>query len=415
MTLSLGTIFKKSPVSVSEQNVATQGGHSEDLQQGETYEHWGKRVCAITNGSVYALTPYLQRVYNYIYQDQINNQVLQEEQRERIRVQVVQKQSDLDGYKMQLDRNQTQRDDCRRRMTEIQDEIVRIKNQGSQVNKDAELKFIIGLVILFPLTFYLFLFYSSTFYSAFFRDPTTMTSVFEAMFDPQTFEHAWNKGSMALFFVLCAPTIFLGLGFSLHFFSIQTSVMKYLKMAGLLCVTFSFDAILAYKIGEQFYNIGIIIGANPLGSRYGVEMAMADINTWTVIFCGFIAYIIWGIVFDMVMSAHSVLNLNTVYLRQLQNNLQIESDRINTYDQNEVDLDNRISETRGDINTLNVQLENRVLVDLSAIRLEMTNFYTGWITQMNVFGLNADQQAEAGNVFNSSLNLLNLNTQKNEN
>ncbi len=168
MTLSLGNIFKKSPVSVPEQDVATQGGYSEDLQQGETYEHWGMRVCAITNGSVYALTPYLQRVYNYIYQNQVNNQALQEEQRERIQVQAVQKQSDLDGYKMQLDRNQKQREECEKRMKELQDEKVRIKNEKYQVNKDAKLKLIIGLVILLPLTFYLFLFYSSTFYSAFF-------------------------------------------------------------------------------------------------------------------------------------------------------------------------------------------------------------------------------------------------------
>lgn len=411
MTLSLGNIFKKSPVSVPEQDVATQGGYSEDLQQGETYEHWGMRVCAITNGSVYALTPYLQRVYNYIYQNQVNNQALQEEQRERIQVQAVQKQSDLDGYKMQLDRNQKQREECEKRMKELQDEKVRIKNERYQVNKDAKLKLIIGLVILLPLTFYLFLFYSSTFYSAFFRDPTTMSSVFEAMFDPQTFEHAWNKGAMALFFVLCAPTIFLGLGFSLHFFSIQTSVMKYLKMAGLLCITFSFDAILAYKIGEQFYNMGIIIGANPLGSQYGVEMAMADINTWTVIFCGFIAYIIWGIVFDMVMSAYGVLDLNKVRSVAIDNELQTERDKIEECNRKDVVLNNKISDTKGELNVLNVQMSNRVLIDRGAIRHEMTNFYSGWIAQMNVFGLNADQQAEAGNIFNSSLNLLNLNTQ----
>ncbi len=69
---------------------------------------------------------------------------------------------------MQLVRNQKQREECEKRMKELQDEKVRIKNERYQVNKDAKLKLIIGLVILLPLTFYLFLFYSSTFYSAFF-------------------------------------------------------------------------------------------------------------------------------------------------------------------------------------------------------------------------------------------------------
>lgn len=407
MTLNLRNIFRPSNAVAQNRDAVSQVNNSEDLQQGETFEHWGMRVCAITNGSVRALTPYLQRVYNYIYQNQVNNQVLQEQQRARIRSQMDQKQCDIDNYNIQLDRNRMQKDGCRAKIGELQEEMRKLMNNKYLVNKDEKLKLIIGLVILLPLTFYLFLFYSSTFYSAFFRDSDTMTNMFEAMFDPQTFEHALNRGAMALFFCLCAPTIFLGLGFRLHFFSIQKSVMKYLKMAGLLCVTFSFDAILAYKIGEQFHALGQIIGTIPLEIQYGIENAMTDINTWTVIFCGFIAYIIWGIVFDMVMSsAHGALDLTKTNLLIVKKKIMAEHDKIAQCDFIECELYNKINEAQRDRNTLSVQIVEHVFVDNGEIRREMTDFYTGWITQMGVLRQSRDDQAEAEQTFNNTLTLL---------
>ena len=39
----------------------------ENLRVGETYQQWGTRICAIVNGSHGALSPYLQKVFNYIY------------------------------------------------------------------------------------------------------------------------------------------------------------------------------------------------------------------------------------------------------------------------------------------------------------------------------------------------------------
>lgn len=144
MTLNLRNIFRQSYVTSTGLNSTVQGNNSENLQQGETYEHWGMRVCAITNGGVHALTSYLQRVYNYIYQNQVNNQILQDEQRRRIQLQVEQKQSDIDNYNLQLAGNNGQREECRRREGELLDEMMMLKNQKYRVNKDAKLKMIIG-------------------------------------------------------------------------------------------------------------------------------------------------------------------------------------------------------------------------------------------------------------------------------
>ena len=107
------------------------------------------------------------------------------------------------------------------------------------------MRMVIGLVILIPLTIYLFMFYSSTFYSAFFRQASTLTNVMNTMFDSQALIHAYNEGLFELMFVLSAPIIFLGLGYVLHIFSMLEEKSKYLKMGAILIVTLMFDCILA--------------------------------------------------------------------------------------------------------------------------------------------------------------------------
>ena len=52
-------------------------------------------------------------------------------------------------------------------------------------------------------------------------------------------------------------------------------------------------------------------------------MAIHDINSWAVIFCGFIVYIIWGIVFDQCMDAYDKMDLNKTKLKEIAQKIQI--------------------------------------------------------------------------------------------
>ena len=207
-------------------------------QEGETYHHWGLRVCAIANGSVYTLVPYLQNVYNYIHREQVHNEDLQEENRRNLSCQIEQKRTDIGVLNGQLDTCKQKQQDCKERVSALNKEKNEIKNRAYEVNKEAKMKLILGLVILVPLTFYLFLFYSSTFYSAFFKNFEDGASVLNSMFDAEALSKALETSVTELCFVLCAPIIFMGLGFSLHFFTMQKSWTKYLKMGAILCITF---------------------------------------------------------------------------------------------------------------------------------------------------------------------------------
>ena len=67
--ITLKSLFNKDDdkvVETTESNVVPIQNPN-DIQSGETYHHWGKRICGNVNGNVMALVPFLQNVYNYIY------------------------------------------------------------------------------------------------------------------------------------------------------------------------------------------------------------------------------------------------------------------------------------------------------------------------------------------------------------
>lgn len=399
MEVNLKSLFKKESVTTPEQNKIPMAQNPNNKQVGETYHRWGLRVCAIVDGSSFTLAPYLHNVYNYIYNEQVNNQALQETQRKELECQIEQKNNDINNLKKQLESNREQKENCKNWIAELKEEKKKIENEKYCVNKEAKLKLIIGLVILIPLTFYLFLFYSSTFYSAFFKDFTENANVLNSMFDAEALNKAFAASVTELGFVLCAPIIFMGLGFALHFFTIQKGKMKYIKMAAILCVTFIFDAILAYMIGKHLHEMAVIIGTASLNSTYGLSEALGDINTWAVIFCGFIVYIIWGIVFDMVMSAYGQLDLNKVNIRAIEEKIASAKKDIAKHDAKELGLNNEIKQTNNQKSVLLSQIKEKVLIDKAAIKLEMNNFYAGWMVQMGVLGKDKDEKQKAKDTF----------------
>lgn len=378
----------------------------ESRRQGETYEQWGTRICGIVSGSHVALPPYLHKVYNYIYREQADNVELQKVARINTQAEIERKNEEIHVINGKIDEAKLNIDETNKKIEELKVERQEIRAGKEKVNKEQRLKLIIGLIIIIPLTFYLFLFYSSTFYSAFFRDPSSMTTVMNSMFDSNALANAYADGIAELGFVLSAPIIFLGLGFALHFFSVQEGKMKYLKMGAILLVTVMFDCILAYKIGEQMHTFGIIIGQHPIGEEYTVNMAFHDINTWAVIFCGFIVYVIWGIVFDMCMTAYDKMDLNKTRLENIKKEIEGYEQKIKNEKENISNLRQQETNAKNRVKDLMAKLGHEVYIDYTAIRTEMNNFFAGWIKMMQVLSIEQDMQDVASSICKREMTML---------
>ena len=408
MNFSIDSLFKKeNPVETKPTNVSEQPVSPNDRRRGETYYNWGIRMCATVMGSNYALSPYLQKVYSDIYNDQAKNVELQEQFRKNTQAQIDEHNNNIESLKTQISNSTKKLNENKENIEEFERQRSELKTRGSAINKDARIKMVLGIIILIPLTFYLFLFYSSTFYTGFIMDTedvTGMTGVAMAMFNPQAFTGALAKGLTSFFLILSFPVVFLGLGFGLHFFSVQQSKSRFLKMGSILLVTFLFDCIIAYKIGKFLYDIEGMW--KEQSDVYSFNMAIGDINTWAVIFCGFIAYIIWGIVFDMAMSAYSKLDLNKEEIKVIDNKIQMIKDENAVINEQISNCNNQITSLKNAIGGLMSKLSNHININLNAIKQEMTNFFNGWITQMGVLGCNQQEQSMANATFQNTLNTL---------
>jgi peptidoglycan hydrolase CwlO-like protein len=166
--------------------------------------------------------------------------------------------------------------------------------------KGASTKFWVGLIILIPVTLYLFTFYVSTSYSAFFKTFDPEGNLIGTVLDPKAFDTAWKDGTLEGAFVTLIPFVFLGLGYLIHMFGENKSVVNYIKIAILFLTTFIFDAILAYQIEEKIYELNKTFDSAP----FDLAIAFTKIQFWGIIFAGFVVYIIWGLVFDFIMKEH---------------------------------------------------------------------------------------------------------------
>ena len=399
-------IFKpKSSGAVTETVPVT--NNDDVIREGESYYQYGLRICGRVNGSHPALTPYLSKIYHLEkrrqHQDEETQRRLQDQHQQelsQIEGRIAQKENQITGSEVKIRSFEDKITDARERL-----EVA--KTRDGEINRMARIKLIIGSLILLILTIYLFIFYSSTFYSAFLYqpDPDSDLSLGSAMLNSRAYSEAFQLGFGSFIFIITAPIIFLGLGYSLHFFMVQKGGIKWFKIIALLFITLMFDSILAYKIGEVMYNTWAARQWDVV-PEFDITMAIQDINSWAVIFCGFIVYLIWGIVFDMIMTAYEELRSNKHEITKLQSQISDYQDQINQLKQEIVNTNGEISALENQKSGVQDRINRSVLVDYSLIRSALSDFFAGWVSIMSALGHTSEEQNNAQQTYNDTINQL---------
>jgi uncharacterized membrane protein (DUF106 family) len=190
-----------------------------------------------------------------------------------------------------------------KQIASIKSEIGDIRRNPEQYReKPSKLGLVLMGIILVLLTVYLWIFYTSASYSAFFRAfKAEDINVANSIFDPRAIANAWEKGAPALVLVVTMPFIFLGLGILMHKFLEEKHWSKGVKLTAVILVTFLFDFIIAYEIVKKIYDLQALNSLEDL-PPYRFSMAFSDINFWLIIFAGFVTYLIWGLLFEKFMT-----------------------------------------------------------------------------------------------------------------
>ncbi|MDE7472946.1 MAG: hypothetical protein K2M68_05100 [Muribaculaceae bacterium] len=404
------SIFSLKP-QASTNNIVSANSSPDNKIQDETYKNYGIRICGKVTASLNVLNPFLLSVYNGEKQRQISDKELQEQRKNQLSNELVQKNGQISLEKTKKEAISSKIQNLQDDIENLSSELLEAKNKNGQINKMARVKLWIGCIILSILTVYLFIFYSSTFYSAFFKNflesylSGDKTGVGKAMFDPQALPNALHNGLGELVFIICAPIIFMGLGYCLHYFLTSKSYTRFFKAGSILLITVMFDCILAYLIGKNLYDIEILTTIDDMPS-FSPSLAFVDINFWAVIFCGFIVYLIWGIVFDMTLTAYEDLRSNKYEIGQIKNKIdELKKDIIEENKKlNETNL--AIDKLNAEKATLEQSLSQNVFFDLHIIKLALSDFFAGWMTMMNTLSTTNKNQETATNIYNDTVNQL---------
>lgn len=347
---------------------------------GASYTAKGTKDAGLCIGSPQALLPKLQAVYmqltRYIQQDEIK----QNERKSKIRQEISGLEAKLPGYDNKIKTEQEKLIHEENKIVKINNEIDNIKENPKSISGDSFVKasFWIGFVIILFLTVYLFVFYSSASYSAFFKNfSSNDTNVAQAIFDAQAFSKAWFDGATELIFIIAIPAVFLGLGFLIHKFSEETGFSKYLKILGLIAVTFIFDFIIAYEIVEKIYNIKKE-GSFETMPDMTISMSTQQVNFWLIIFAGFVVYIIWGLVFDFTMREYQKMDKVRYAIKNREQKLVDYKNECKQIKESISKLHNEKYSTQGEIDKLRIQLESYVLY-FNDVREGVNNYFSGWV------------------------------------
>jgi hypothetical protein len=360
----------------------------DSIGERRTYKEWGMKRAGQCDGHPDNLHPCLHVTYVQIRTRFDKDETEQTRRKNSIRQEIIgleASNADIENRlatrKDNLSREENKIEKLKREIDEIRDN----PNRELIGESPSKVGFWIGTLIIALLTVYLFIFYSSAAYSAFFKNfaPDDINIV-NSIFDAQAINKALNNGMTELIMILTIPAVFLGLGFLIHKFGEQKGIGKYFKIAGLVITTFIFDFIIAYEIVEKIYEIKRG-GSFEQMPEMTIGMAVQQINFWLIIFAGFVVYIIWGFVFDLVMQEHAKLDKVRHAIRTREAKIKDYKTECKKIKEEISSLEKQKSSNDGEIHKHQVELENPIIY-FNDVKEDINNFFTGWLNYMTGAG-----------------------------
>ena len=434
MTSSIKNIFRLKPVPVEKEEsplkiVETDNnGESTEESRKRTYHESGYRDSSRNNGNHTALSICLDAIYSKFQNEEKELADKQSKLKEPYINEQKNKETEIKGLTVSLDNKEEQIKDVQDNIDTVQDKIETLKFEINDIPKNPEIyhinaskgastKFWIGLLLLIPISLYLFAFYISTSFSAFFKTFDPNVNIMQSVLDAQAFNKAWDEGPLEGAFVTLIPFVFLGLGYLIHMFEENKNWLNYVKMFLLFVVTFAFDAILAYEIESKLYELNKTFDSPP----FDLSIAFTKNQFWGIIFAGFVVYIIWGLVFDFIMKEHKEKDKIKNEQIKKQKDITIHQERITGFEKQMEEIKNSIAsikeliiKARGRIEELQNIIDG-VIIPTKEYKSYASEYVQGWITFVNEklavsHPVKQEMIEECKNQYNYNLNKVGANS-----
>lgn len=354
-----------------------------------TYTQFGFRSAQKSQSNPEAVDGYLNLVYDKFLEDQKLDEQGIKVIISKLKAEVQQERTKKNDANAEVSSNKRLKEDKEKEIEELEIEKIDIKNGDGELGDTSS--FIIGAFITFLLTLYLFVFYSSSGYSAFYGiKPGSLGFI-----NPNVFADAQNRGGGVIALIILFPVIFLGLGFLIHN-SLETN--KALVISGkpksyaliilLLFITLIADIFIGYKISQGVHTNEFNAGLTNDIWRF--KMIFEDINFYLVLVLGFVVYIIWGFLLNYVLS-HSYLKTESEKVKLMIENI---NGKISEKRKELTDIISKIHKLESDISNSESKIQDKgkdiigyengvIPVNISTLKGSIGEFMGGWQNYTN--------------------------------
>ncbi|MBL4708435.1 MAG: hypothetical protein JKY48_08370 [Flavobacteriales bacterium] len=370
------------------------------------YQKLGMLEAGKSQGVIISFKLWLRRVYVMVIRESREFDNREKTRLTRLRQEII-------GLKGKVEKLEHQKGDSLQQITthkehieQLQKEIHQIKGgekvDASQLKERVDpIAFIMGSLILFALTAYLIIFYTSVIYSAFIYDVKSalmeglkagdifLPTIVNLKAIPKTHaEYGWIGST----FLIVSTSMFIALGYLIHKFE---ETKQYGKVVGLFVFTLLFDAFLAYQIVEEIniakYEIGMV------EVPWSFNMVWTQVPFYIIIAAGFAVYIIWGLVLSFVLKEKEKLRPSKVAIREKSSRIRFLKREIESLKNQIRELDEQIKNTEMAYQSKEEELEVNVY-DPSQMKSCINAFAIGWNSYLSqVVGKN-DQKRRSEEV-----------------
>jgi hypothetical protein len=335
-----------------------------------------------------AISGCLSIAYSSFLQTQQQDEKGLQNRAAQLNTEITQERNKKNGSNTNLADAREQRDNKQKEIDALELEKIEMKNGVDGIDIPT---FIISAFITILLTLYLFVFYASSGYSAFIDLPKDSLT----FINPNVFSEAFNKGGAVIAFVILFPVIFLGLGFLIHN-SIEINKKRkeenkpksYTLIIVLLTITLIADAFIGYKISKAIYiNELNTLSFDAQSIPWEFNMIFSDTTFYLVLVLGFVVYVIWGFLLNIVLS-HPYLKPESEQIKLMQEQIQRRIDfkrgeqkeivtKISQFEIEIMNSENIIDEKQKILDGIE---SGRHIIDIPALEATIAKFMGGWQT-----------------------------------
>jgi hypothetical protein len=347
-----------------------------DNLSGKFYFETGKSAALSARAAAFALSPGLDGAYAEFQKRERNftkERILQyDSEVQSIIIEKGKTEGELEKLAVQ---KQLKDDDIEDKKTELQ------KVRAGEVQANT-LPFIIATLLIILLTLYLFMFYASTGYSAFFGIPSKLIGGFLA---PTVFEDASIQGNGALMFIILFPIVFLAMGYVIHTF---LEKKNYIGLSLVLLFTLAFDTFMAYKIAKNAHDL--LFASGQTIDPWNGSLAYEDVNFYIIIAAGFVVYVIWGYLLNNVIQQWYTIQPDQVKQTEIEkirdqilkltneaseygNSITLLKSTLHNLDQKRADIERKS----------NILRAGGIVIDVTALKGMVGEFVGGWCFTIN--------------------------------